>query len=240
MMVEYFIENPSVKEKSDMYHYHQENRSKAQHKGHLIKVNGEGELAVQPDLASINLGIISEGKELLPTQQQNAIQSTEVIQSLVKLGIPQTQIQTFDYRMEPEYDYEQGKQLFRGYKVTHILQVKIEDLTMIGKVVDTAVQNGGNYVSNIQFTVKNKEPYYQRALVIAVNNAISKAKTIADSINVNLIPTPSLLIEDSSSSNQPFSYQPEAMIKAMTTTQLEPGQIKIKANISAEFQYVRI
>ncbi|WP_307286842.1 SIMPL domain-containing protein [Bacillus sp. SORGH_AS_0510] len=222
-----------------MYNYHLENRSKTQHKGQLIKVNGEGELAVQPDLASINLGIISEGKELLPTQQQNAIQSTEVIQSLVKLGIPQTQIQTFDYRMEPEYDYEQGKQLFRGYKVTHILQVKIEDLTMIGKVVDTAVQNGGNYVSNIQFTVKNKEPYYQRALVLAVNNAISKAKTIADSINVNLIPTPSLLIEGSSSPNQPFSYQPETLVKAMSTTQLEPGQIKIKANISAEFQYLR-
>ncbi|MEH7301207.1 SIMPL domain-containing protein [Neobacillus drentensis] len=220
-----------------MYHYQQPNRGGGHHKGqHLIKVTGEGELAVQPDLGSVNLGVITEGKELIPAQQQNAIQSTKVIQSLVELGIPQTHIQTFDYRIESDYDYEQGKQIFKGYKVTHILQVKIEDLTMIGKVVDNAVQNGVNYVSNIQFTVDNKDPYYQRALVMAVNNAIGKAKTIADSINVTLIPTPSLIVEGSSPIH-PYSYQPETMVKAMSTTPLEPGQIKIKANISAEFHY---
>ncbi|MGG3560977.1 SIMPL domain-containing protein [Neobacillus rhizosphaerae] len=219
-----------------MYHYQLQNRNGGHQKGHLIKVTGEGEIAVQPDLASVNLGIITEGKELIPAQQQNAIQNTKVIQSLVELGIPQSHIQTFDYRIESDYDYEQGKQIFKGYKVTHILQVKIEDLTMIGKVVDNAVQNGVNYVSNIQFTLNNKEPYYQRALVMAVNNAIGKAKTIADSINVTLIPTPSLIVEGSIPI-QPYSYQPETMVKAMSTTPLEPGQLKIKANISAEFHY---
>lgn len=219
-----------------MYHYQQDARNRGHHKGYLIKVTGEGEIAVEPDMALINVGIITEGKELVPIQQKNAVQSTEVIQVLVELGIPQTQIQTFDYRIESDYDYEQGKQIFKGYKVTHILQVKIEDLTMIGKVVDTAVQKGVNYVSNFQFTVKDKDPYYQRALVLAVNNAIRKAKTIAGSINVTLNPTPRLIVENSSPI-QPFSYQPETMLKAMSTTPLEPGQIKIKANVSAEFTY---
>ena len=212
------------------------NRNGSHHKGNLIKVRGEGELAIQPDSASVNLGVITEKKELLTAQQQNSVDVTKVINALLGLGIPQNQIQTFNYRIESDYDYEQGKQIFRGYKVTHLLQVKIEDLSLVGKVVDTAVQNGVNYVSNIQFTAKNKEIFYQQALVIALNNAIEKAKTIAKTLNVTLIPTPSLVVEGGNTV-QPFYHPSETFVKGVSSTQLEPGQIKVTANISAEFHY---
>ncbi|MEH7335479.1 SIMPL domain-containing protein [Neobacillus drentensis] len=220
-----------------MYHYQQSIRTGFPRVGEsLIKVNGEGELAVQPDSASVNLGVITEGKELITAQQQNSQVSTKVINALVSLGVSKNQIQTFDYRIESNYDYEQGKQIFRGYKITHILQVKIDDLSKIGKIVDTAVQNGVNYVSNVQFKVKNKDVYYQQALKLALANAIQKAETIAGSLNVTLIQTPSLVVEGGATV-QPFSYQPEIMVKSMTTTQIEPGQIIVRANILAEFHY---
>ncbi|MFL6517266.1 MAG: SIMPL domain-containing protein, partial [Bacillus sp. (in: firmicutes)] len=157
-------------------------------KGHLIKVTGEGEMAVPPDSAIVNLGIITENKQLLTAQHQNSLEVTKVIDSLISLGITKSHIQTSDYRIEADYDYDQGKQIFRGYKITHILQVKIEDLSIIGKVVDTAVLNGVNNVSNVQFTASNKESFYQQALILAVKNATQKAKTIAGTLQVTLIP----------------------------------------------------
>jgi len=218
-----------------MYPYLPPHRSGLLHKGHIIKVTGEGELEIPPDLASVKLGVIMEGKELIAAQQQNTVEMTKVINELRALGIPQDHLQTFDYRIESEYDYDQGKQLFRGYKITHLLEVKIEELSLIGKVVDTAVQNGANYVSNIQFTVKNKESYYLKSMVLALNQAIEKARTIAATINATLIPTPSLVMENESTV-QPF-YHPTESFAKISSTQFEPGQIKVKASISAEYHY---
>lgn len=219
-----------------MYNYHPLVRHGLPPKDHLIKVSGEGEMAIQPDSASVNLGVITESKQLIEAQQQNSIDVTKVINSLISLGITKNNIQTFDYRIESDYEYDQGKQVFRGYKITHILQIKLEDLSSVGKVVDTAVQNGVNYVSNVQFTVKNKDAFYKQVLVSAVNNAIEKAKTIAKNLNVTLIPIPSLIIEGGSTA-QPIINQSGAFVKASTATQLEPGQIIIKAEVRAEFHF---
>ncbi|MFZ7945199.1 MULTISPECIES: SIMPL domain-containing protein [Bacillaceae] len=219
-----------------MYHNLQPNRNTVHHKNHLIKVTGEGELPVQPNSASVKLGVITENKQLITAQQQNSAEVTKVINALLGLGIPQNQIQTFDYRIESDYDYDQGKQIFRGYKITHLLQVKVEDLSLIGKVVDTAVQHGVNYVSNVQFSVKNNDRFYQQALILALNNASEKAKTIAESLNVTLIPTPSLIVEGGSQV-QPFNQHAETFVKGISSTQFEPGQIIVKASVFADFHY---
>lgn len=205
-------------------------------RNNIIKVKGEGEIAVQPDTASVNLGVVTESKELIGAQQQNSIVGNKVIDSLIALGIDRNQIQTFDYRIEPNYDYDQGKQIFRGYKVTHILEVKIDDLSIIGKVVDTAVQNGANYVANVQFTTRYKDSYYQQALVMALNNASSKAKTIANTLRVTLNPTP-ILVTEGTDVIQPFESQQVAFAKGVSSTQILPGQLLIKASVSADYKY---
>jgi uncharacterized protein YggE len=205
-------------------------------RNNVIKVKGEGEISVQPDTASVNLGVVTEGKALIEAQQENSIIVTKVIDSLIALGIDKSQIQTFDYRIESVYDYDQGNQIFRGYKITHILQVKIDDLSKIGKVVDIAVENGANYVANIQFTTKYKEAYYLQALALALKNASSKATTIANTIRVNLNPTPILVIEGGDTI-QPFETHQMAYVKGVSSTQIEPGQLLIRASVSADYKY---
>lgn len=202
----------------------------------LLKVIGEAESTEAPNLASIHLGVISESKELLAVQQQNAQQIAKVIQALMQLNIPKERIQTFDYRIDTEYDFEQGKQLFRGYKVTHLLQVKLEDLNSIGKVIDTAVKNGANYVADVQFMAKDTEDHYQRILSAAVMNAVQKAKVIASALQVSINPIP-LMITEGAGDSRPAYTQPGSYVKGITSTQIEPGQLLLKASVSATFQY---
>ncbi|MCM3566651.1 SIMPL domain-containing protein [Neobacillus mesonae] len=218
-----------------MFHYRPQYRQ-TNPEWFVMKVKGEGEIAAKPDSASINLGIITEGKELEAVQKQNSQNSKNVIDSLISQGVHHEQLKTFDYRIESDYDYVEGKQIFRGYKVSHILQVKLEDLSIVGKVVDYAVQSGVNYVSNVQFSVKQKDPYYRKALISAIEDSLEKAKTMAASLKVYLVPTPRLIVEGETTF-QPFSHQPETFVKGISSTQFEPGQILIKANILAEFHY---
>lgn len=220
-----------------MYEYQLPNRNGLHHKKPIIKVYGEGELAIQPDSASVNIGILTENKELTVAQQQNSQEMSKVLTSLSSLGISKKALQTFDYRVESDYDFNQGKQIFRGYKVSHILQVKIEDLSMIGKVVDTSVQNGANYISNVQFTAKNKETFYLQALTLALNHVIKKAKAIAYSLGVTLNPIPILVMEVGELPHHPIYSHQETFVKGISSTQFEPGQIVVKSSISAEFRY---
>ncbi|MFD0827636.1 SIMPL domain-containing protein [Neobacillus sp. M.A.Huq-85] len=216
-----------------MYRYQQPDRIG---KNHVIKVTGEGELAVQPDMANVNLGVMTENKVLMEAQQQNSEAVNKLIQSLLSLGVPRKNLQTFDYRIDSEYDFEQGKQTFRAYKVTYILKVKLEDLTSIGRVIDTAVQNGANYVANVQFSLKNKDGIYQKALSLAINKSIEKAKTIANTLRVTLNPTPNLVIEDGTLP-PPILNPQMTYVKGISSTQFEPGELIVKATISAEFEY---
>ncbi|MED3562506.1 SIMPL domain-containing protein [Bacillus xiapuensis] len=216
-----------------MYRYMQPERVG---KNHVIKVTGEGELAIPPDSASVNLGVMTENKVLEEGQQQNSENVNRLIQTLLSLGIPRNNLQTFDYRIDSEYDFEQGKQIFRAYKVTYILQVKLEDLTAIGRVIDTAVQNGANYVANVQFSLKNKEGYYQKALTIALNNAIEKAKTIAATLRVSLNPTP-ISVTEGGTLPPPVLNPQMTYVKGISSTQFEPGELQIKATLTAVFEY---
>jgi uncharacterized protein len=205
-------------------------------RNNIIKVKGEGEISVPPDMATVHLGIVTEGKELLDIQQQNSDVGKKVIDTLIALGIDRNQIQTFDYRIESNYDYDQGKQIFRGYKITHILEVKLDDLSMIGNVIDTAVQSGANYVANVQFTTRFKDSYYQQALAMALKSANNKATTIANTLRVTLNPIP-IQVTEGGDTIQPFESQQIAIGKSASSTQIEPGQLLIKASVAAVYNY---
>lgn len=205
----------------------------------IIKVKGEGEISVSPDIATVHLGIVTEGKSLLDIQQQNSNVGNKIMDTLLALGIKRDQIQTIDYRIESNYDYDQGKQIFRGYRITHILEVKLDDLTMVGKVIDTSVGAGANYVANVQFTTKFMDAYYQQALTLALTNANNKAATIANSLRVSLNPIPFLVIEGGETV-QPFGNQQIAFAKSSSSTHIEPGQLIIRARVAAEYNYHHI
>jgi uncharacterized protein YggE len=200
---------------------------------YTIQVEGEGQVTASPDRAIITLGVITEGMQLRTVQADNAAVTAQVIQSLRQLNIPQEQIQTVDYRIESEYDYIDGKQIFRGYKVTHNFQITTDNIGQAGIIVDTAVANGANNVAGIRYTLTNADLYEKQALSLAVRNAVGKAGAIAQAMSITIDPTPVRVQELPSTSMTP---QPmSAALKASAVTPLSPGQLTITASLLAWF-----
>ncbi|MEJ8546018.1 SIMPL domain-containing protein [Brevibacillus borstelensis] len=202
---------------------------------YVIKVTGEGTIYTAPDQAVAILGTITENKNLQLAQTTNAEAVSQIIQSLMKLGIPQELIKTIRYQIEIEYQYHEGKQIFQGYKVTHMLQVIIGQIEQTGLVVDTAVENGANTVSSIQFTVRDPEYYYNQALVMAVKDSQQKAATIARTLGVRYNPIPHQ-VQEMTSAPEPVTSRAEAFL-ARATTPIQPGEIKIRASVHTEFSF---
>ncbi|MFB5086502.1 SIMPL domain-containing protein [Psychrobacillus sp. PGGUH221] len=210
-------------------------------RGHLfsplrvITVRGDGEVFVKPNYAQIQIEVSTEGKDVRGAQQENANIMNQVIQSLLQLNIPREDIQTAAFNVLPQYDYVEGKQIFRGYEVTNALTVKVRDTSKIGSVIDTAIQNGANRVSGIQFKIENADPYYQQALRLALQNAQTKAKTIAETLKLTLHPQPIEVVEERETG--PILYKSVAMADQTFSTPIEPGQILINAIVKVKYQY---
>ena len=201
-----------------------------------ITVTGNGEIDAQPDYAQIQIEVRIEGKDASLAQQENAFIVNRVIGSLTALNIQREAIQTTAYTISPNYDYIEGRQVFRGYEVQNAITVKIMDISQAGKVIDTAIQNGANYVSAIQFKIEESDTYYQKALNLALVNAIVKAKSMAETMHVSLQPIPVEIIEESQHVT-PVPYKSIQMNDMELMTPIEQGGIPITASVRVKFQF---
>ena len=200
-----------------------------------MTVTGNGSVSVQPDIARIQLAVVTEDESLTQAQQENAQAMNQVIEALMTLGLARENIQTTSYTIIPNYDFVDGLQVFRGYEVRNEITVEVQSIDQIGKIIDVAVQNGVNHVSNIQFTVQDKQHYYQEALVSALQNATMKSQTIAQTMQLNLDPTPIRIVEEVID-NQ-INFKAFATSLDNISTPIEPGEIIIMAKVEVKYQY---
>ncbi|WP_088830745.1 SIMPL domain-containing protein [Paenibacillus tyrfis] len=201
----------------------------------IIEVSGEGTVAAAPDRALITLGVVTEKANLSEAQTENAGAVSSILQSLYQLGVPKEKVQTVQYGIEIQYNYKDGVQTFRGYKVTHLLRVTADKIEQTGVIVDTAVRHGANTVSGIQFTSAHPEAYYHQALTMAVHSSRQKAATLAKAMGVALHPTP-VRIQEVSHGIEPPPYQ-MATFAAAASTPIQPGELNISAAVKAYYSY---
>lgn len=199
----------------------------------VITVTGTGQVKAKPSAMQLQIEVQTHGQNVQEPQQKNAATMKQVIQSITALGIPSEQIQTAAYTITPLYHFEDGQQIFTGYEVTNAITVNVSDPERVGFIIDTAVENGANRISNIQFKVDRADTYYQQALSLALHNAQAKAKTIAETMHLPLQLLPTEIVEEQV--NTPILYRSMAVSSDMTP--IEQGQIDINASVRVNFQY---
>ncbi|MEW9095735.1 MAG: SIMPL domain-containing protein [Clostridiaceae bacterium] len=199
-----------------------------------MRLNGLGVLKVEPDIAIVTLGVITEDKSLEKAQRENAIRTNKVIEALKSMGINEEDISTLSYNIEPQYDFIEGRQKFRGYKVSNMLNVKVREINRVGEVVDRAVQAGANSVSNIKFTAENIGSYYNKALNLAIRDVVLKAVEVSNTLNVQLNKTPVSIVEQSL---REIGESTADLKVYAASTPIIPGEINVVARIEAIFCY---
>lgn len=168
-------------------------------------------------------------------QEENAKITQDVINSLRALGIPLKNIQTENYSIRPNYDYINGKQVFRGYEVINNLKILISNVNNVGVVIDTAVSNGANSLTGIIFIVSDETKYYYEALRRALQDAQNKARVVADQLKVKLNIIPIQINEQNETTSTPLVM---TLKSTSNTTPIEAGENIINADIEAIFTYV--
>ncbi|MFC5713125.1 SIMPL domain-containing protein [Thalassorhabdus alkalitolerans] len=202
----------------------------------LITVNGSAVITAPPDRVNIQAGAITEDVSLEQAQRENADIIAAVTQSFLELGIAEENIQTIQLTVLPMYEFVDNVQVLRGYQVTHLLEVSSDDIEAAGMLVDTAVSQGANYISSINFSLADQTPYYLEALSLAMSNASEKAAILADTIQVTLSRIPNH-VRELPVGISPFPRQGMFMAQEGVPTPVQPGLLQIPASVEASYTY---
>ena len=158
----------------------------------VISVTGDGESAVAPDMAVVNLAVVKQAKTAREALDENNKAMNDVLTALKGGGIAERDLQTSGFSIQPQYSYpqstdgqQQQPQLI-GYQTTNSVTVRLRDLAKLGAVIDQSVTLGINQGGDIQFTNDKPETAIEEARKNAVANAVKKAKTLSEAAGVKL------------------------------------------------------
>jgi uncharacterized protein YggE len=205
-----------------------------------IWVNGEGKVTVVPDMAILSLGIQAQSTSVAQAQSDAADAMDKVMTALKDQGVADKDIQTQYYNVQrlTRYDNDTQQEVTTGYQVTNTVTAKIRKVDTAGTVIDAVVAAGGDYtrVNSIGFTVDDPKPFQEQARELAVADAATKAKKLADIADVKL-GKPSYISE---SSNIPTPiYRTDVMTKAegvpAVTTPISAGEMDITTNVQIAY-----
>lgn len=199
-----------------------------------ISVRGEGRVYTKPDIAIINLSVVTQGKELNDVQDENTEKMNGVIDFLKDFGVVEKDIKTVRYRINPRYSYEKGKApRIVGYEINQGLEVKIRELDKIGEILENSVDAGINQVSSLNFKVDNDEEFKEEARELAIKDAREKAKMLASQLGVRLIKISGF--DEATSFDYPI-YREYGIGGAAEAPQIQVGENEIIVNVTLIYE----
>ncbi|MDO8505239.1 MAG: SIMPL domain-containing protein [bacterium] len=205
-----------------------------------ITIAGEGKVTAIPDIATVEVGVVTEKSDVLAAQKENTSKVNELLKKVKDLKIEDKDIQTTNYQINPQYDYQSGRQTLRGYSITQSVKIKIRDLGKIGVLLSSVGEAGANQVSGVSFTIDEPEVLRQQAREKALDNAREKAKSLADHADVKLGKIVSFSESGGGMPPTPYYARAEALgmggDMAMKSPDIQAGSLEVIVSVNVSYE----
>jgi uncharacterized protein len=196
-----------------------------------IRTNGEATVTAKPDRAEIDIGVVTQAETSAAAASQNAEALEATLKQLRGLLGSNADIKTISYNITPNYNYptEGGEPTITGYTATNVVRVTLDDLTLVGRVIDTAAASGANRIRNLQFTLKDERTAQAEALRQAAVKARQKAETLAAALGLKIVRI--IAVTEDSPGFVPVRDTSYIRTEAASTP-IETGTIEVRANVT--------
>ncbi|MGH7767673.1 MAG: SIMPL domain-containing protein [Candidatus Binatia bacterium] len=210
----------------------------AQHHDHYkpmapsVTVTGEGLVTMEPDLAEIEVGVVTDAKTAPLAGKENAAKLARVIAEMKKLLGPGDEVKTIGYTLSPNYRHpkEGGKPEITGYRASNIVRVRTGGLQKVGSLIDAATQSGANNIQRLSFTLKDEDAAKREALRSAAAKAKAKAEDMARALGLKIARV--LSVVESEQGFQPMMRGRAEMAMQAVQTPVETGTIEVRAVVT--------
>jgi len=147
-----------------------------------ISVSGQGRVVASPDMATISTGVITEATQPEDALRENNTIVSTLMTTLDNAGVEHKDRQTSNFSVSPRYSRERnesGSHKIDGYRVSNQVKIIVRDLDKLGALLDALVKSGSNKLGSIQFGLSSQESLTDKARLLAVENARSRAELYA-------------------------------------------------------------
>jgi uncharacterized protein len=206
-----------------------------------IVTSGEAQVRVQPDRATIMIGVQTRGTTAVAAGSENARRQKAILDTLRAMGLASEQLVTQNYSVYPEMQYPPsgGPGRVIGYHVSNVVRVELRRVDQVGAVVDAALAKGANQINSIQFTSSTAAESRRTAMADAVRDARADAEALAKAAGGTLGP----IVEITSSAPPIRPMFAEVAMRGMAAkeavqTPIEPGEQIISATVSVIWQFI--
>ena len=209
----------------------------------LIRVSGNATVALAADTATMQIGVNTKKPTVQEAQKENAALMNAVLEALHAIGIEDQDIMTSQFNVSSMFDYSVsslGQEIrTQYYEVQNNVSVTVHDLSLIGQVLDAAMEAGANTSYGITFSSTKQNEAYQKALTRAVEDAMQKAGVLAAAAKVQLGNLVSMNatqnhVAGSYGVSNFFAYEAKAMDRG---TVIASGDITVSADVTLEYEF---
>ena len=152
-----------------------------------LNVTGNGKAFLVPDIAYINIGVHTEGKDAAEVVASNNAKSEDVADAIRKFNVDPKDIQTTNFSIFPQQQYDpEGKLTGIIYMVDNTVFVTLRDISKLGDAIGAAVDAGANSINSIQFDAEDRSAALSEARKAAVADALAQARQLSSAAGVTL------------------------------------------------------
>ncbi len=203
-----------------------------------ITVTGEGIVAGIPDQALLTLGVTMRAETAAQAMAANSDAQAKVIARLLAAGVAERDIQTSNLSLNPDWRSRDGSSAaeIMGFVADNQVTVRVRDLTILGAVLDAAIQDGANTLNGLSFGLSEPRPAMDKARVEAVADAKARATLLATAAGVTLGKIVTL-------SESGGYVQPAPMFKAdfaaAAPVPVQAGEVATTASVTIVYEIIQ-
>jgi uncharacterized protein YggE len=140
--------------------------------GTVLNVNAEGTSEARPDLATITVGVVTQGRTAQAALEENTQRMMRLLETLRREGLAERDIQTDSVSV----GQQRRQRVITNYQATNSVRIRVRAIETTGRVLEAIVATGGNRVQRI--VLSHQDPLAQ--LDVARRNAVAEARRRAE------------------------------------------------------------
>jgi uncharacterized protein len=224
---------------------HAQNRDAAPAEGIVIRT--EGEIRMKPDIATIQAGVVSEGKTAAEALARNTPALAKLVEAVKAAGIAPADLVTSQVSLTPRMTQPPvtpGPRPPRaatidGYEARTGLTITVRDLAKAGPLIDALVGAGSNEMSGIGFGLADEGKAKDAARRKAAEAARARATLYAEALGVKLGDLVSIVEAEAEAIARPQGdMRSFRMAASATPISVEPGEMTVTSSLRTVWRIV--
>ena len=176
--------------------------------GPHVVTSGTASVDAVPDIATLSIEVNVAAKDAATAKKQADERVAQYLTFLELNQISKKDIRSANLRTQPDYDYQNGKSILKGYRAVRTVEVTLRQLDKLNPLLDGALKAGLNEIRSVSLGVAQPDSYKDKARQAAIKDAIHQAQELAEGFNSKLGQVYSVRYHVS-------NYQPSPMVRMM-------------------------